>query len=174
MTRWWWGVIPLALIALGWALTRPAQPAGARAPAAPTFVAQTLDSVAVPRTGADYAGMPMLLNVWATWCDPCREEMPSLQRLHESHGPRGLKVVAVSVDDRGNEGLIREFVASYGLTFDILHDPSSAIMDSLKVRGVPSTYLINRRGELVATRFVEDWSSSQNRALVDSLLLGGT
>ena len=58
---------------------------------APRFVAMTLDRTPVARTLDDYAGHPILLNIWATWCDPCREEMPSLQRLHESYKDRGLK-----------------------------------------------------------------------------------
>lgn len=137
---------------------------------APDFSAVTLDSVPMPRSLADYRGRPVLLNVWATWCDPCREEMPGLQRLYDAYKARGLRVVAVSVDDRGSEGLIREFVADHHLTFDILHQGAADMMATYQVRGVPQTFLISRSGELVATRFVTDWNSAESRQLVDRLL----
>lgn len=137
---------------------------------APEFNAVTLDSVPRARTLADFRGSPVLLNVWATWCDPCREEMPSMQRLFDAYKDKGLRVVAVSVDDRGNEGLIREFVAEHHLTFDILHQGAFNMMATYQVRGVPQTFLISRTGELVATRFVADWSSAESRQLVDRLL----
>ena len=66
----------------------------------------------------------MLLNVWATWCVPCRTEMPSIQALHDRFAARGLKVVAVSVDNAGFEDEIQRFRDQYGLTFEILHDAS--------------------------------------------------
>src|SRR5690606_9627000 len=62
-------------------------------------------------------GSPVLLNVWATWCPPCREEMPALQELHERYADRGLRVVGVSVDSRGAEAAIRQFLDEGGLTF---------------------------------------------------------
>ena len=137
--------------------------------AAPSFSVVTLDSAPKPRTLADFKGSPILLNVWATWCDPCREEMPSMQRLYDAYKDRGLRVVAVSVDDRGNEGLIREFVAEHHLTFDVLHQGASDMMTTYQVRGVPQTFLISRRGELLAMRFVADWSSPENRQLIENL-----
>ncbi len=82
--------------------------------AAPPFAARTLEAAPRTKTLADYRGQVVLLNVWATWCPPCREEMPSIQALHEAYGPAGLKVVAVSIDDPGTEANIREFVRAYG------------------------------------------------------------
>ena len=95
--------------------------------------------------------------------------MPSMQRLYEAYKDRGLRVVAISVDDRGNERLIREFAAEHHLTFDILHQGASDIMTIFQVRGVPQTFLLSREGNVVATRFVTDWSSPESRRLVDSL-----
>ena len=137
---------------------------------APPFSATPIDSAAVHRTVGDYAGQPVLLNVWATWCDPCRDEMPSFERLYRDDRRRGLRIVAVSIDDPGDVPLIREFVREHHLTFDVLHDPKAAIMPEYQVRGVPETFFISRRGEIVATRFSADWSSPASRALVDSLL----
>ena len=137
---------------------------------APAFVATTLDSVPVARTLDDYRGSPILLNVWATWCDPCREEMPSMQRLYDAYRDRGLRVVAVSIDDRGTEKLIRDFVAEHQLTFDILHDAKSAIMTTYQVLGVPQTFLISAEGNIVGTAFAADWMTPENRRKVEALL----
>ena len=170
---WIRGAVGTALVAGVYALFRVAaanQPARVASGApAPAFVAVTVDAARQPRTLADYRGSPVLLNVWATWCDPCREEMPSMQRLYEAYKDRGLRVVAISVDDRGNERLIREFAAEHHLTFDILHQGASDIMTIFQVRGVPQTFLVSREGNVVATRFVADWSSLESRRLVDSL-----
>jgi cytochrome c-type biogenesis protein len=163
----------MALYALSrYAASNTAPPVIAGA-GAPRFVATTLDSAPRIRTLDDYRGRPLLLNVWATWCDPCREEMPSLQRLYDAFKDRGLQVVAVSIDDPGNEGLIREYAAEHKLSFDILHDGKAAIMSQYEVRGVPESFLISATGEIRGTRFVADWSSAESRALVERLLFGG-
>jgi peroxiredoxin len=171
------GAIGLALFAAAaWLLRAGASrlpPPAAAGQAAPRFVASTLDSSPAARSLDDYAGQPLLLNVWATWCDPCREEMPSFERLFRDYRERGLRIAAVSIDEPGSEELIRDFVRENGLTFDILHDPNSAIMRQYQVRGVPETFLISSRGEIIATRFAADWSLLRNRALVDSLLRAG-
>jgi len=73
---------------------------------APRFVAQTLSTPAEMRSLDDYKGAPLLMNVWATWCDPCREEMPSLERLYREYRERGLRVVAISIDDGGQADLL--------------------------------------------------------------------
>ncbi len=138
--------------------------------AAPPIEATTLEGAPRAKTLRDYEGKVVLLNVWATWCDPCREEMPSLERLYRDYRSRGLRIAAISIDDAGNVQLVRDFVTENRLTFDILHDPKTTIMRQYQVRGVPETFLISRRGEIFATRFAADWSSPAYRALVDTLL----
>lgn len=164
------GVAALALLFLRSCDRAAATTAGRLAP---RFVASTLDSPPGMRSLDDYAGSPILLNIWATWCDPCREEMPSLETLHQDYRPRGLRVVAVSIDNAGDEPLIREFVKENNLTFDVLHDATSGIVRQYAVRGVPQTFLVSRAGHVVATRFAADWSSAEYRSLVDSLLRVG-
>ena len=138
---------------------------------APDFAAATLESTPRTKTIADYRGDVVLLNIWATWCGPCRVEMPSIQNLHEEYAARGLKVVAVSVDTGGKESLIRGFTDSLGLTFEILHDPSGAIKRSYRTTGVPETVVIGRDG-VIRKRVVGavHWDSAPNRALVEQLL----
>src|SRR3712207_3635517 len=107
--------------------------------AAPKFSASTLDAPPKGRTLADYRGQVVLLNIWATWCAPCREEMPSIQALHETYGDKGLRVVAVSVDDPGAQDKVRAFVREFGLTFEVLHEPTGAIQKTYQTTGVPET-----------------------------------
>src|SRR5829696_3338501 len=89
---------------------------------APDFKVSTIDDKPRDKTLADYRGSVVMINIWATWCAPCRVEMPSIEKLHRAYADRGLRVVAVSVDDPGTAEQIRSFVKQYGLTFEILHD----------------------------------------------------
>ncbi len=138
---------------------------------APDFRAATLDAKPQPKTLADYRGQVVLLNVWATWCLPCRVEMPSIEKLHEAYAPKGLKIVAVSIDDPGTDIQIREFVKSFGLTFQILHDPKNVISEVYQVGGYPETFVIGRDG-VIRKKVMEatDWNSPENRALIERLL----
>jgi peroxiredoxin len=137
---------------------------------APEFEARTITSPVQLKHLSDYRGSVVLLNVWATWCDPCREEMPSIEHLYRELGPRGLRIVAVSIDDGGAEPSIRDFVKEYGLTFEILHDPTGRIMRTYQMVGVPATFLIDAGGTIRRKTFPEDWSTDQNRASVEKLL----
>ncbi|MBI2072221.1 MAG: TlpA family protein disulfide reductase [Gemmatimonadetes bacterium] len=140
---------------------------------APDFQAKRLDDTTRVARLADYDGSVVLLNVWATWCQPCREEMPSIERLFQELGPRGLRVVAVSVDDGGAEADIREFVREFGLTFDVVHDPTGRILQTYQMIGVPETFLIDRSGVIRKKAFAADWYSDENRNLVAGLIGSG-
>ena len=138
---------------------------------APDFKALTLDSIPREKTLADYRGQVVMINVWATWCLPCRVEMPSIEALHKTYGPKGLKIVAVSIDDPGSDPGIRAFAKQYGLTFEILHDPKGEITDLYDVTGYPETIIIGRDG-VIRKKLMSatDWNSPEARALVDRLL----
>ena len=138
---------------------------------APGWTATTLDAAPRPRTLADYRGDVVLLNIWATWCGPCRIEMPSIQKLHQAWGPKGLKVVAVSIDDPGAEQAIRDFAKEYGLTFEILHDAPGAIQKEYQTTGVPETFVIARDGTIRKKVIgAVNWDSPGNQALIAQLL----
>lgn len=138
---------------------------------APDFSAVTIDAPTMVRTMADYKGQVVLLNIWATWCLPCRVEMPSMQYLHAEYAGRGLKIVAVSIDDPGQEQQIRDFVKDFGLTFEILHDAPGAIRRQFQTTGVPETFIIGRDGTIRKKVIgASDWNSSANRALITQLL----
>jgi peroxiredoxin len=114
---------------------------------APAFAAPVLDGDSLHLSSL--RGQPVLLNVWATWCPPCREEMPALQALHEEYGPRGLRVLGVSVDTQGSEATIRRFLEEGGYTFTILHDAADAVSRQFRTIGVPETFLIDGEGRIV-------------------------
>lgn len=114
---------------------------------APSFTAVDLVSRDTVQL-ADYDGEVVLLNLWATWCAPCRIEMPSIQRLADELGPEGLKIVAVSVDVL-DPTEVRAFAEELGLTFTILQDRTQQIEASYQTTGLPETFVINRHGEIV-------------------------
>ncbi|MFN2564132.1 MAG: TlpA family protein disulfide reductase [Gemmatimonadaceae bacterium] len=93
-------------------------------------------------------GKPILLNVWATWCHPCRDEIPELQRIYERYRGRGLELVGVSVDAAGEDDAIRAFMRRYGMTYPVWRDPAENVSAAFLVVGVPATFLIDRSGVL--------------------------
>ncbi|MBI4420327.1 MAG: TlpA family protein disulfide reductase [Gemmatimonadetes bacterium] len=141
---------------------------------APDFRARTIDGAAQERGLNHYQGSLVLVNVWATWCDPCRREMPSIERLYRELGPEGLRVAAVSLDDAGAVPDIREFVREHDLTFDILHDPTGKIMHAYQMIGVPESFLVGPDGVIRKKAFETDWYSDENRAFVAKLLREGS
>jgi cytochrome c biogenesis protein CcmG, thiol:disulfide interchange protein DsbE len=95
----------------------------------------------------------VLLNVWATWCGPCRYEIPELQQLHEHYAPRGLEVVGVSVDESGVE-TVREFVGEQPkMTYPIVHDAEEKIIRLLETSVLPTSILVNRNGKIVWKKY---------------------
>ncbi|HEY4216366.1 MAG TPA: TlpA disulfide reductase family protein [Gemmatimonadaceae bacterium] len=137
---------------------------------APDFKAKELGSNTY-KTLADYKGQVVLLNIWATWCEPCQKELPSLERLQQAYGPKGLKLVSVSADEVVSEDSIRKFANHYGLTYEILHDPSGSVEAAYQTTGYPETFVIGREGS-IRKKFIgpDDWDSQGNRALIAQLL----
>lgn len=113
---------------------------------APDYRTVTLDGDSVSL--GQSRGRVVLLNVWATWCHPCREEIPVLQALHERHASRGLELVGVSVDARGEEETIREFARDFRMTYPLWLDPDERVQSTFLAIGVPATFLIDRQGVL--------------------------
>jgi len=90
-------------------------------------------------------GKIVFLNVWATWCAPCREEMPSMERLYKKLKGKNFEMLAVSIDKTGKE-LVVPFKEELGLTFPILLDPDSKMANAYKTTGVPETFIISQNG----------------------------
>lgn len=138
--------------------------------AAPSFRAVTIDAPVVEKGLADYKGAVVIVNVWATWCEPCLVEMPSLEAAHRRYAKDGLKIVAVSVDAPGATDQIRTFRDRLGLTFEILHDVAD-IRATYQTAGVPESFVIGRDGKLRRRVFsAENWDSPSNRKLIEQLL----
>ena len=136
---------------------------------APAYTAAALagDSVSL----ADLRGSVVLLNVWATWCPPCREEMPGLQRLHGEYAGQGLAVVGVSIDGDAARGEVEEFLRENRLAFRVLHDPTERVTRTFRTTGVPETFLIGRDGVLLRRWIGEiDPASATVREAVEDAL----
>jgi thiol-disulfide isomerase/thioredoxin len=145
----------------------PAVAAGVRAPDYRAVNLATGDSVGLRDR---YRGHVTLVNIWATWCIPCRVEMPAMERLYEANAARGFRIAAVSIDQEGPE-VVREFVRELGLTFDVLHDQSGEIQQRYQTTGVPESFLLDSSG-VIMKRVIgaHDWASPANQALVHRLL----
>jgi peroxiredoxin len=140
---------------------------GARAPEFKAMDLATGDSVSLRER---YKGKVTLVNIWATWCVPCRVEMPAMQSVYDSLRSRGFRIAAVSIDE-GDATEVRNFAAELGLTFDILHDPSGRVQQVYQTTGVPESFLLDRDGVIVKRVIgAHDWSSPVNRQLVERLL----
>ena len=121
-------------------------------------------------TLADYRGKVVLLNVWATWCAPCRVEMPSMERLYRRLGGSDFRVVAVSIDEEG-DSVVAAFARDLGLTFDILHDQTAAIKRTYQATGVPESWVINRDGVIVKKVIgASEWDGPVNETLIRRLI----
>ncbi len=119
---------------------------------------------------ADFAGKVVIVNLWATWCAPCRREMPSLERLQTRLGDK-ITILAISEDTRG-EKAVAPFVAKLGLkAVKTYLDPKSAVAQAFKVDGLPSSFLIDRNGRVLGRVVGEaKWDSPKMLAIIDPLL----
>jgi len=137
---------------------------------APGFSLPALDGRPVDL--ASYRGKVVLLNFWATWCGPCVQEMPSLERLHRALGPEGLAVVTVSADE--DEAALRQFVKQYALTMPVLRDPGGrGPAARYHTTGYPETFVLDRAGILLQhTIGPAEWDSPESMAYFRGLLGG--
>lgn len=163
----------LTLIALSLALSTSCTSKDHDAAFRPLAVGEAVRAYAVATLAGDTvrlggSGRVTVLNVWATWCTSCREEMADLNALHDEFASRGVRVVAVSVDaDDGSR--VRRFVEEERLTFTVAHDPERRVEQVYQVVGVPETLVIGKDGRLV-------WRHIGSlRAVVDSAraVIGG-
>jgi cytochrome c biogenesis protein CcmG, thiol:disulfide interchange protein DsbE len=174
---YFWAIVTVAsVVAVAWIgreRYRPVLPGAA----APEF---TVTDMAGERVSlSDYRDRVVLLNIWATWCLPCREEMPSMQRLYKAIGSDDFEILAVSIDapigqaDAAGRpgGDLEAFAKEYHLTFPILHNPSGDIQRIYQTTGVPESFLIGRDG-LISRKVAgpTEWDLPVNQELVRRLL----
>ena len=140
---------------------------GATAPQFHAIDLATGDSVSLRER---YRGKVTLVNIWATWCVPCRVEMPAMQQLYDSLAPLGFAIAAVSIDEGSPEEVLA-FGRELDLSFDLLQDRSTKIQQMYQTTGVPESFLLDRHGVIVKRIIgAHDWNSPANRALVERLL----
>lgn len=111
---------------------------------APDFELQTTTGETIKLS--DFRGQAVLVNLWATWCPPCRAEMPAIEKIHNEYKDDGLVVLAVNMTYQDTQSNIAPFVAEYGLTFPILLDPSGSVGTAYQLRSLPSSFFIDRDG----------------------------
>jgi len=123
-----------------------------------------------PASLADYRGKVVLVNIWATWCQPCRIEMPSMERLHRKLAGNDFAVVAVSVDE-ADSATVMQFARDLGVTFDVLHDRAGAIRRLYQTTGVPESFVIERDGVIVKKVIgPAEWDGPVNEVLIRKLI----
>ena len=124
-------------------------------------------------TLANFRGRVVLLNIWATWCVPCRKEMPTLDRLQSRLAGKDFHVIALSIDRKGIEA-IKDFYREVGIEkLAIYLDPSGKGSHDLAIPGVPATLLINREGGEIARKLGEaEWNSPEIVSLVEQTITG--
>jgi peroxiredoxin len=143
-----------------------------RGPAlAPDFAAPDLNGQAVSL--ASLRGKVVVVNLWTTWCPPCRQEMPSMERLAAHFRGRDFQLLAVSQDEDGREK-VAEFARELGLSFPVLLDPKRQVGERFGVWGYPETFVIDRNGYVVE-RVIgpRDWDSPASIAALEALVASG-
>jgi thiol-disulfide isomerase/thioredoxin len=136
-----------------------------------TFV----DATGKERSLKDWRGRVVLLNLWATWCLPCRKEMPALERLQTEMGSAAFEVVPVSADRTGTEGAKKFFDSINVGKLGIYADSSTRITSTLKALGLPATLLLDREGREIGRLLgPAEWDSPEAKALIEAALKQGS
>jgi peroxiredoxin len=150
--------------------SQPNAPVGLIGKKAPDLILRDLDGQA--RHLSQYEGQVVILNFWATWCPPCREEMPSMEALHQKFGEQGLVVLAVNVEENGAEA-VAAFLEQYPYTFPIILDPMMEAQQAYGVFRYPESFVIDRNGVIVKKILgARDWMSGSTYQLIDLLING--
>ena len=144
------GVVAACALAPGCMPAGDGGPPRIGAPAA-AYEAATLDGRVVSLESL--RGQAVLLNLWATWCIPCRQETPYLESVYNEYKDQGFEIVGISMDAGEAADDVAMFVQDFGVTYTILHDPQMSGMELYQVLGLPATFLIDREGVLRWMRY---------------------
>ncbi len=137
-------------------------------PPMPPYKAQWLDGK--PFDMASEKGNVVLLNVWATWCGPCRYEIPELEKLHSKYASRGFKVIGVSLDE-GGAGDVKQFVSDHKISYPIALDPDGKLATIFNTSVIPTSVLVDRTGNIVWKQFgIVDMKDATLTAALESAL----
>ncbi len=156
------GIVSLILLSSALSTSSPTS-VGENAPAKVDFPAPDLqlhDLTGNPVSMSDYQGQVVLVNNWATWCPPCRQEMPILEAYFRDHRHQDFVIVAIDAGDAAD--LVVDFAKQYGMSFPVWVDPSSSALNSFRNNYLPSSYLIDKEGQVVMV-----WSGAVTRASLE-------
>lgn len=135
---------------------------------APDFALENLSGETVAL--ADYRGQVVIVNLWASWCGPCRAEMPALQNVYDDLAADGLVVLGVNSTAQDSEAAARSFVAENALTFPILLDRADDVSQTYRLRSLPSTFIVDRSGLIRAVLIGGPLSEAVLRSKIEDLL----
>jgi peroxiredoxin len=175
--RWWAFTLAILLLGAGWTwFSRvPASVASAgQIPSpregfpAPDFTLETLGGEAI--TLSAYRGQVVIVNLWASWCGPCRAEMPALQNVYAAHRERGLEVLAVNSTFQDSESDAQAFALGFGLTFPVLLDRDGAVSQRYLLRALPSTFFVDRQGVIRSVVFGGPMTEAVIQTQIEALL----
>jgi len=118
----------------------------------------------------NFKGKVIFLNFWATWCSPCKEEMPSMEVLYKQFKEKDFVLLGISVDYEGAK-LVKEYIEKNGYTFPVLIDSKSKILDLYGIRGIPTTILIDKKGRMLGKAIgPRNWNSPEVMSLLNQLI----
>lgn len=136
---------------------------------APDFDLPGLDGQTVRLS--DFRGKKaVFLNFWATWCPPCRLEMPTMEKAYQEYKSRGLEILAVSID-AGPKSVVKNFLQEFKLSFPALLDPKMEVLSLYRISGIPASFLIDKQG-IIRHRELgyRDWTDPESRKMLDEIL----
>lgn len=135
---------------------------------APDFTLKTPDGESI--TLSELRGQAVLVNLWATWCPPCRAEMPAMQKMYGEYKERGFVVLAVNTTYQDDPSAVVPFTQKYGLTFPILLDETGVVAEKYELRSLPSSFFIDRNGIIQEVVIGGPMSEALLRTRIESLL----
>jgi len=138
----------------------------------PDFKLQTLDGDYIILS--ELKGKVVIINFWGTWCPPCREEAPDIERFYREYKQRGLEILGINID-AGSKDEIKSFKKEFDITFPVLLDPDSKVGKLYGITGVPETIVLDKQGKIGLLRIIGpfDWNSSVFRMQIEKLLNAG-
>lgn len=137
---------------------------------APEFDLETIDGQSVRLS--DLRGNPVLINLWASWCPPCRAEMPAMERVYQEYRHRGFTILAVNVTNQDSIAAAAAFTQAYGLTYPILLDVEGAVSRQYQLRSLPTSFFVDSQGIIREVIIGGPMSEALLRTHVERLLEG--
>ena len=134
-------------------------------PIAPAFTLSRIDAAGGELSLASLKGKPLVVNFWASWCIPCKDEAPELQKTYEQYRSQGLVVLGVDTQDFREDA--RRFIKRFGITYPVVYDGAGSTRGNWGVTGFPETFFVDREGRLVGERITGGIDLERNRDRYD-------